>query len=81
MQNKAIASHPYKVRSKTISDRELSVLNLIAEGHSSAEIAAILFLSHETISSHRKNMMKKLAVSNTASLITMSFRTGLLTLY
>jgi len=77
-----ITSQSIKAKSaQIISDRERSVLLLVAEGYSSSQIAARLFLSSETIISHRKNMMRKLKATNTASLITRSFQIGLLSTY
>jgi DNA-binding NarL/FixJ family response regulator len=44
-------------------------VELIAEGHTNHEIAARLFLNSTTIDSHRKNMLTKFNVKNTAALI------------
>jgi DNA-binding CsgD family transcriptional regulator len=51
-------------RSGTLSGRELDVLRLIAEGHTSREIADLLFLSHRTVSTHLTNIFNKLGVSS-----------------
>lgn len=52
-----------------LSSREKEVLQLIADGLTNPQIAAKLFLSMHTVDSHRKNILTKFAVSNTASLI------------
>lgn len=52
-----------------LSGREKEVLTLIAEGLTNPEIAAKLYLSPSTIDSHRKNLLAKLNVKNTASLV------------
>lgn len=52
-----------------LSGREKEVLALIAEGLTNPEIATKLFLSSSTIDSHRKNLLAKLNVKNTASLV------------
>jgi len=52
-----------------ISRREQEILALIAEGYTNPQIAQKLFLSPFTIDSHRKNLLAKLDVKNTASLI------------
>jgi DNA-binding NarL/FixJ family response regulator len=52
-----------------LSGREKEVLALIAEGLTNPEIAAKLYLSPSTIDSHRKNLLAKLNVKNTASLV------------
>lgn len=52
-----------------LSSREKEILQLIADGLTNPQIAAKLFLSLHTVDSHRKNILTKFAVNNTASLI------------
>lgn len=52
-----------------ISKREQDILNLVAIGKTSSEIAETLFLSVRTVESHRYNIMQKLGIKNTAGLI------------
>tara|TARA_R110002020_G_scaffold150965_2_gene327851 strand:- start:1469 stop:2155 length:687 start_codon:yes stop_codon:yes gene_type:complete len=52
-----------------ISSREKEVLRLVADGFSSKEISDQLFISSHTVTSHRKNLIEKFKVSNTAQLI------------
>jgi DNA-binding NarL/FixJ family response regulator len=52
-----------------ITRREVEVLKLIAEGLTNQEIADKLFVSVSTVDSHRKNLLSKLQVKNTASLV------------
>lgn len=52
-----------------LTAREKEVLELIAEGYTNPQIAEKIFLSSFTVDSHRKNLLAKLAVKNTASLI------------
>jgi DNA-binding NarL/FixJ family response regulator len=52
-----------------ITRREKEILTLIAEGYTNPEIAEKLFVSSSTIDSHRKNLLAKLNVKNTASLV------------
>ena len=52
-----------------LTSREIQVLKLISEGNTDKQIAALLGLSDKTVSTHRKHMLKKLQVSNTALLI------------
>ncbi len=54
---------------KYLTSREVQVLKLIADGNTDKEIAVFLGLSDKTVSTHRKHMLKKLQVSNTALLI------------
>lgn len=52
-----------------LSEREIDVLKFIKEGLSSKEIAEKLFLSSRTVEVHRSNILKKLNLKNTASLL------------
>jgi DNA-binding NarL/FixJ family response regulator len=52
-----------------LTPREKEVLELIAEGYTNPHIAEKIFLSSFTVDSHRKNLLAKLNVKNTASLI------------
>ncbi len=54
---------------RTISSREKEVLRLIGDGYSSKQIADMLFISNHTAISHRKNLIEKFQVKNTAQLI------------
>src|SRR5450432_79610 len=57
------------VQIPAITRREKEILVLIAEGFTNPEIANKLFVSSSTVDSHRKNLLAKLNVKNTASLI------------
>jgi DNA-binding NarL/FixJ family response regulator len=52
-----------------VTPREQSVLKLIVEGHTNQVIADTLFLSVKTVDTHRKNMLAKLNLPNTAALV------------
>lgn len=52
-----------------ISERESEIIQLIAKGHTNKQIAEELFLSSHTITTHRKNIMAKLGVNNTAGIV------------
>ena len=60
-----------------LTDREREVLQLIAEGLSSKEIAAMLGVSLKTIDSHRSNLMDKLDIHKVSGLVRFAIRTGL----
>lgn len=62
----------------SISPREKQVLRLIAEGYSSKEIADKLFISNHTAISHRKNLIEKFQVKNTAHLVNRASKVVLL---
>ncbi len=63
----------YQISSKRelplLTSREKEILALIAEGYTNPQIAERIFLSPFTVDSHRKNLLAKLNVKNTASLI------------
>lgn len=61
-----------------ISQRESQILHLIIEEFTNKEIASKLFISSQTVASHRKNMREKLSVRNTAGLVRKSFELGLI---
>jgi DNA-binding NarL/FixJ family response regulator len=61
-----------------LSKREMEVLSLVAEGLTNAEIAVRLFTSKRTIETHRQNIMEKTQTRNTAALIKLAARQGLL---
>lgn len=52
-----------------LTPREKEILELIAEGYTNPQIAEKIFLSPFTVDSHRKNLLAKLNVKNTATLI------------
>jgi DNA-binding NarL/FixJ family response regulator len=60
--------------------REREVLQLIAEGKSSPQIATMLHISPSTVEAHRRNIMKKLDLHNIADLTKFAVREGLTTL-
>jgi two-component system response regulator NreC len=59
--------------------REREVLQLVAEGHTTKDIAKALHLSPKTVDSHREHIMEKLGVRNVASLTKYAIREGLTT--
>ncbi len=61
-----------------LTKRELEVLGLISQALSNKEIAKELFISDQTVSVHRKNIMRKLGVSNTAGLIKVAYDNSLI---
>ncbi|GAM11844.1 oxygen regulatory protein NreC [Geobacter sp. OR-1] len=65
---------------KSLSERECQVLQLIAEGYNTKEIAFKLELSIKTIETHRTNIQKKLKLTNVADLTKLALREGMITL-
>lgn len=66
----------YSTEALAISPRELEVLALLIDGKKTAEISDILFISKETVNTHRKNLLKKTNSTNTASLASMAIKKG-----
>ena len=61
-----------------LTAREEEVLKLVAEGHSSKEIAGILFISIKTVERHRANMLQKLGLRDRLELTRYAIRAGLI---
>lgn len=61
-----------------LTQREKEVLLLVSEGATTKEIAGKLFISRQTVESHRQHLMQKLGVSNAAALIKKAGEYGLL---
>jgi DNA-binding NarL/FixJ family response regulator len=60
-----------------LTGREREILQLIAEGHSTKEIAGRLHLSIKTIGSHRENLMRKIGIDSVARLTKYAIQEGL----
>lgn len=58
--------------------REIEVLKLIAQEYSNPEIAEKLFISIRTVDTHRRNLLDKLGVKNTAGLVKYALKMGLI---
>jgi DNA-binding NarL/FixJ family response regulator len=61
-----------------ISERELSILELIAQGFTNSEIADQIFLSKRTVEGYRKQLIEKTKTKNTADLVRFAFQNKLL---
>jgi DNA-binding CsgD family transcriptional regulator len=66
------------VPDRTITYRERQVLQLVAEGKTTKEIASILGISVKTAESHRSNLMDKLDIHDTAGLVRYAIRQGII---
>jgi DNA-binding NarL/FixJ family response regulator len=63
---------------RAITDREEEVLKLVAEGHSSKEIADLLVISVKTVERHRSNLLQKLGLRDRLELTRYAIRAGLI---
>lgn len=61
----------------SLSSRERQVLQLVAEGKSSAEIAVVVHISPKSVQTYRARIMKKLGVGDVAALVKFAIRHGL----
>lgn len=79
----------YNIRSKTdftkkqskekqYTEREIQILHLLSEGKTSKEIAEQLFISYDTVRTHRQNILLKSASKNMAQTISQAIRNGLI---
>ncbi len=66
------------IKKYNLTKREIEILRLITQALSNKEIAKELFISDQTVSVHRKNIMRKLGVSNTAGLIKIAYDNSLI---
>lgn len=64
-----------------LTTREQEILRRVARGETSQTIAESLFLSVHTVRTHRKNIMEKLAVRNTAELTAWAIQNGIVPFY
>ena len=67
----------FKQEQKLFSDREREILKLIAQEHSSKQIADILFISERTVESHKRNMMKKADTNTSIGLVNFGYKNNL----
>jgi DNA-binding NarL/FixJ family response regulator len=64
----------------TLTTREREVLQLAAEGHSNAEIAARLFISRRTVETHRASVFQKLGLQTQTDIVRYALRRGIIRL-
>ncbi|GAB4231992.1 MAG: response regulator transcription factor [Ekhidna sp.] len=61
-----------------LSDREIEIIQCLADGHSSGQIAEKLFISEHTVKTHRKNILRKLDLHHTSDLIKYALNNGII---
>ena len=68
------------VHSRSLTNRETEILRLIVQGHTNKEIAEELVISHNTVLTHRKNIIAKTGIKTVSGLTFYCIRNGLITL-
>lgn len=76
--NKELTHSSELMKDLELSEREIEVLQLIGEGYTNNEIANKLFLSKRTVEGHRKNLIDKTHVKNSAQLVKYAVKNGLI---
>jgi DNA-binding NarL/FixJ family response regulator len=66
------------IPARAITDREEEILKLVAEGHSSRQIADLLYISVKTVERHRANLLAKLGLKDRLELARYAIRAGLI---
>lgn len=62
-------SEDQSVKQHQLTERELDIIRALSEGLSSSQIGEKLFISEHTVKTHRKNILKKLDIHNSAELV------------
>ncbi len=62
----------------SLTKREIEIIGLLVQEKSSLEIAELLFISAFTVNTHRKNILKKLDIKNTAGIVKFAVQNGLI---
>ena len=62
----------------SLTHREQQILALLADDYTTRELAAMLFISFDTVKTHRQNLSKKLSVKTTGGMVSKGFRLGLI---
>lgn len=73
-----VESESYDTPTSLLTDRELEILKLISLEYSGKEIGEELFISANTVETHRKNLLKKLNVKNTIGLVKYALKNKLI---
>jgi DNA-binding NarL/FixJ family response regulator len=73
-----LALAPFSAENASLTSREVEILDLVARGQRSKEIASLLGLSVRTVDKHRENLMRKLGVNDMGGLIRYAAQNGLI---
>lgn len=74
----AASSNHLDAQFHSLTDREIEILHLVAQGYSTPQIADKLNISPRTVETHRKNMLKKVKVKNIMGLVNYGIQRGII---
>ena len=80
MKDKERGSSPAARGLETLTEREIQVLQSVADGLTNIQIGEKLGISHKTVARHRERIMKKLKIHSSAALVKFAFQSGLIDL-
>ena len=72
-------NRPGRLPSVNLSKREIEIVQLMCEGHSSKQIGRTLHISPKTVENHRYNIYRKCGIESVASLVRYAIQNGLVT--
>lgn len=72
--------HQEPERENLLTEREVEVLKMYAEGMSTQKISVALFISAKTVGSHKQNIYKKLNIKSPAEMVKFALKKGLITI-
>ena len=75
---RAIGSDPNRVQESGLSSREMEVLDCLAQGRTTIQIAGELFISENTVKTHVRHILEKLEASNRAEAVSKAIQMGLI---
>jgi DNA-binding NarL/FixJ family response regulator len=70
--------HNQKEKKPTLSEREIEIVKLLMDGKTNKKIGAAFNISPRTVETHRRNILNKLELSNTAELINYAYKNNLI---
>ncbi|MEM7297859.1 MAG: response regulator transcription factor [Bacteroidota bacterium] len=77
-QIQSFSSDNEEVKKYKLSEREIEIIQTLADGLSSSQIAEKLFISEHTVKTHRKNILRKLNLHNSSELIQYALNNGII---
>lgn len=80
LSNNSLNGKEKETNQKDLSNREMEVFKLFAEGHSNREIAEQLFISVRTVETHKNNIMKKVNTKTTVDLVKFAIKNNIIEL-